>query len=83
MRPVNCYNFVYKRIAKSILFRLSDFLPSYISAEQTGFISSRSIFNNAVLAMDLIHDLGRDVRGENLLMKVDISKVYDKLEWLL
>ncbi|KAI0513597.1 hypothetical protein KFK09_009624 [Dendrobium nobile] len=49
--------------------------------EQTGFVKGRSIFDNVLLAQEMIHDLNAKISGGNVIFKMDISKAYDNLNW--
>ncbi|XP_058104830.1 uncharacterized protein LOC131248529 [Magnolia sinica] len=62
--------------------KLSKLLPSLISLEQGAFVQGRSISENIVLSQDLLRELNRNVRGGNILVKLDMEKAYDKVEWL-
>lgn len=33
------------------------------------------------LAQEMVHDLNRQVYGGNVLLKLDMMKAYDRLEW--
>jgi hypothetical protein len=46
-------------------------------------VEGRSIIDNALIAIEIIHILKRKSRGAKgeLALKIDISKAYDKVEW--
>ena len=44
-------------------------------------MKGRSIFYNIGLAQEMFHDLNRPSRGGNLVIKLDMAKAYDRLEW--
>src|SRR3954465_1092794 len=52
-----------------------------IFEEQEGFVKGRIINDNILLANELIQDIRKEVRGSNLILKLDISKAYDSLNW--
>jgi len=81
VRPISLCNVKYKIIAKLINNRLAKILPIIISPEQSGFIAGRSIHDNIMFAHDLVHELDRTVPGGNLLITLDMSKAYDRVEW--
>lgn len=80
-RPISLCNFSFKIITKIISDRLQPVLPSIISPEQSGFIKGRLISDNFLLARELFMELDRPVRGHNLLIKLDMAKAYDRIEW--
>jgi mannosylglycoprotein endo-beta-mannosidase len=58
-------------------------LGKFISEEQSAFVEGRSIIDNALIAIEIIHCLKRRTRGTKgeLALKIDFSKTYDKVEW--
>lgn len=62
--------------------RLKPFMPSIISPYQTGFIPTRSIHENVVVAHELLHTMYK-MRGKNgsFAVKVDLAKAYDHIRW--
>jgi hypothetical protein len=53
-----------------------------VSEEQSAFVEGRSILDNALIAIEVIHALKRKTRGckGDLALKIDISKAYDKVD---
>eukprot|EP00253_Pinus_taeda_P024433 PITA_24433 len=79
-RPIALCNVIYKIISKIIASRLKTILPGIISEEQSGYVEGRQIFDNILLAQEMIHSLhSRKVAG--MLMQLDLSKAYDKVSW--
>lgn len=60
---------------------MTKILPSMISPEQGTFIPGRSIFENIMLAQEMVHSLNRKSQGENFVIKIDMSKAYDCVNW--
>lgn len=81
VRPISLCNFKYKIISKILCDRLAPLLNDVISDEQSGFVKGRLIVDNVLLAHDLINDIDRKTKGGNVVIKVDMAKAYDKLEW--
>ncbi|XP_039020175.1 uncharacterized protein LOC120151933 [Hibiscus syriacus] len=48
-RPISCCSIFYKAITKILVKILSEFLPDFISLNQTTFINGRSIIDNTLL----------------------------------
>lgn len=80
-RPISLCNFAYKIIALIFSDRLGLILPYLISPQQGAFVKGRSLIENVGLAQEIFHDLPRKVRGGNVVIKLDMAKAYDRLEW--
>ncbi|KAK2423594.1 hypothetical protein QL285_034041 [Trifolium repens] len=83
LRPISLCNVLYKMISKLLANRLKCCLEKCVSEEQSAFIEGRSILDNALIAVKIIHTLKRKTRGRkgDLALKIDISKAYDKVDW--
>lgn len=83
LRPISCCNFVYKVISKLVVLRLESFLGKIIIENQSAFVGGRLIQDNLVVAQEVFHALKRKNSGgkENLAIKLDMNKAYDRLEW--
>lgn len=79
--PISLGNFSGKIISKILAFRLAKLLPQLVDEEQTGFERGGSTSTHIFLAHELIQDLHRKVHGANLVVKLDMTKAYDHLEW--
>ncbi|KAK2370479.1 hypothetical protein QL285_083528 [Trifolium repens] len=82
-RPISLCNVLYKVVSKLLANRLKLVLGKYILEEQFAFVEGRSIIDNALIAIEIIHCLKRRTRGSKgeLALKIDFSKAYDKVEW--
>ena len=82
-RPIALCNILYKLISKVIANRLKNILPSIISETQSAFQSSKAISNNILIAFETLHHM-KNQKSKKLgfmAMKLDMSKVYDRVEW--
>lgn len=81
-RPISLCNVNYKLLTKIVVNRLKHILPDIISPHQTGFIPTRSIHENIIVAQEMVHSMNR-MRGRTgfLTIKVDLMKAYDRLRW--
>ncbi|KAI0492033.1 hypothetical protein KFK09_026298 [Dendrobium nobile] len=46
-----------------------------------GFVKGRAITENILLAQELSQDLDVRIRGGNVILKLDIAKAYDNINW--
>lgn len=80
-RPIACCNTLYKGITKLICTRLKNILPHIIAPNQAGFIQGRQIFHNISIVQDLVGAYNRKATPPCCMLKVDIRKAYDSVDW--
>lgn len=80
--PINLCNVSYKIISKLIALRLKPFLSRMISEQQSTFVPGHLIQDNFILTHEIFHalTLKRGKKG-NLVLKIDMTKAYDRIEW--
>ncbi|CAJ2637965.1 unnamed protein product [Trifolium pratense] len=83
LRHISLCNVLYKIVSKVLANRLKFCLDKCVSQEQSAFVEGRSILDNALISIEVIHAMKRKTRGYRgeLALKIDISKAYDKVDW--
>ncbi|KAG7585320.1 Reverse transcriptase domain [Arabidopsis thaliana x Arabidopsis arenosa] len=80
-RPIACCNMLYKVVSKILANRLKELLPSLIEPNQTAFIKDRLLLENVLLASELVKDYHKVTITPRSVIKLDISKAFDTVEW--
>ncbi|XP_074299412.1 uncharacterized protein LOC141630503 [Silene latifolia] len=80
-RPIACCNVIYKCISKIICSRLSGVLMDIVSMNQSAFIKDREIVDNILICQDLVRLYGRKTCTPRAMLKIDLKKAYDSIEW--
>ncbi|XP_071928018.1 uncharacterized protein [Coffea arabica] len=80
-RPISLCNFFNKLLSRILADRVAGILPKIISPQQTGFVKGRNITENFLLAQEVISGMAKKNRGGNVVMKLDMSKAYDRVAW--
>ncbi|KAL9224822.1 hypothetical protein vseg_000822 [Gypsophila vaccaria] len=80
-RPIACCNVVYKILSKVLCNRLSLVLPDIVSLNQSAFIKGRQIVENVLICQDLVRLYGRSACSPRAILKIDLKKAYDSVEW--
>lgn len=80
-RPIAYCTVLYKIISKMLANRMKVVLDSIISDSQSTFVQGRLIFDNVVLSHELVRGYNRKQISPRCMVKVDIQKAYDSVEW--
>ncbi|XP_074291932.1 uncharacterized protein LOC141618749 [Silene latifolia] len=80
-RPIACCNVVYKIISNVICTRLATVLPDIISETRSAFLKGWDIVDNILICHDLVRLYKRKACSPRCMMKVDLKKAYDSIEW--
>lgn len=80
-RPISLCNVTGKILAKLLNGRLTPLLTRIISPSQSGFIQGRMIVDNILLAQELTLCLEKAGNPNNVILKLDMEKAYDRVHW--
>ena len=80
-RPISCCSVIYKCITKLLCEKIKLVLPGLISQNQGAFVAQRSILHNVLLCQDIVKMYKPRQKQKCCLMKIDIQKAYDTVNW--
>ncbi|XP_074352667.1 uncharacterized protein LOC141691812 [Apium graveolens] len=83
LRPISLCNVLMRILSKAMTNRLKPCLQNIVSPNQSAFIEGRLLTDNVLIAYEINHYLHRRTQGKSgvVVLKLDISKAYDRLEW--
>ncbi|GLT58567.1 hypothetical protein SLA2020_314490 [Shorea laevis] len=81
-RPIALCNTSYKIVSKILVNRIKPVLDTMISPCQASFIPGRKGIDNVLILQELVHSFSkRKGRVGDMVVKLDLEKAYDRLEW--
>ncbi|XP_026446206.1 uncharacterized protein LOC113346871 [Papaver somniferum] len=81
-RPIILCNFIYKILSKTLSNRLKPLMDNIISQNQSAFVPKRCISDNILIANEVVYVVNHHKKKKGIVViKLDMSKAYDKLEW--
>ena len=74
-----CINFFFLKVLAN---RLKIILPKIITKHQSAFTKSHLNSDNILVAFEFLHCMQKHTRKDDFMaVKLNISKVYDRVEW--
>ncbi|XP_074265385.1 uncharacterized protein LOC141587816 [Silene latifolia] len=80
-RPISCCTVYYKTVSKILANIMRGVLGGIIGLEQAAFIEGRELFDNSMLAHELAFKYHRSYITPRCILKVDIQKAFDSVNW--
>ena len=77
-QPISLCNASYKIFSKVLSLRIKQVIPSILSPNQGGFVSSRHISDNILLVQEAIHSSTKR-REPGMAIKLDLENAFDRL----
>ena len=80
--PISLCNTLYKLLSRIIVHRLKPYMAEVINPCQAGFVPGRRTSDNIIIVQEVIRTLiSRRGRTGYVVIKLDLEKAYDRLEW--
>lgn len=81
-RPISLCNVLVKVVTKVLANRLQPLMPKLIRPFQASFIPGRSTADNIIAVQEAVHTLSKRKGSKGgFILKVDLEKAYDRIEW--
>ena len=69
-------------VSKILVLRMKHLMPNLVSPSQTAFFAGKRGTDNVIVAQELLYAMER-MKGRTgyMIIKIDLEKAYDRLEW--
>nr|XP_016503052.1 PREDICTED: uncharacterized protein LOC107821155 [Nicotiana tabacum]XP_018629633.1 uncharacterized protein LOC108946820 [Nicotiana tomentosiformis] len=81
-KPISCCTILYKIIFKMLTSRLMQVTDTLVDDSQADFVPGRVLTDNILLSHELVKGYGRKRISPRCMIKIDMQKAYDSLEWV-
>lgn len=81
LRPISLCNTIYKVVTKVMSKRIKLYLNHLINIQQACFLKDRWASDNAIIIREVLKKFNSTKGKEKLILKLDLEKAFDKLEW--
>lgn len=80
--PISLCNILYKIASKALVNKFQEVIGFCIDEAQSAFIPGRLIFDNIIVAYEILHSMKNSRVGKegSFALKLDISKAYDHVK---
>lgn len=80
-RPIACCSALYKIVSKVLTNLMQSVMGDLVGKSQSAFVKGRVIFDNILLSHELVKGYGRNHISPRCMLKIDLQKAYDSVEW--
>lgn len=80
-RSTPCCNVIYKCLSNVLTNKLKSVIDKVVQSSQVAFLLHRDIQDNLLLAHSLIRGSSRKIISSRCVIKVEIQKAYDTVNW--
>lgn len=80
-RPIACCTINYKIITRVLTNRMKLVVKNNVNPSQSSFVEGRSIVDNILFSHEIFKWYSRKGLSPRCIMKVDLRKDYDSIEW--
>ena len=81
-QPISLSNVCYKVLSKIVIGCLRAFLDNLTWPEPCNFVEGWHIHDNIMLVQELAQFLDQDIRGCNIIIKLDMEKAFNRIKWI-